>query len=102
MARQTKSAQGPYRVQKATMAQTALNRGDERMKALRESMFELLQMDEPRKRYDLGEGHPLLGRRMPDLDVLPRPSGPDVVTESGSRRAFTKGKGFTGGDPNGS
>jgi len=96
------------------MAQTALNRGDERMKALRESMFELLQMDEPRKRYagmmsgldiryDLGEGHPLLlGRRMPALDVLPRPSGPDVVTESGSRRVFTKGKGFTGGDPNGS
>ena len=37
-------------------------------------------MDEPRKRlagitsgldihYDLGEGHPLLGRRMPDLDL---------------------------------
>jgi 3-(3-hydroxy-phenyl)propionate hydroxylase len=64
-----------------TMAQTALSRGDDRMDALRESMTELLGMDEPRKRYagmmsgldiryDLGEGHPLLGRRMPDLDLL--------------------------------
>jgi hypothetical protein len=43
-------------------------------------MLELLSMDEPRRRiagmisgldihYDLGEGHPLLGRRMPDLDL---------------------------------
>ena len=43
-------------------------------------MAELLALDEPRKRiagmisgldvaYDLGEGHPLLGRRMPDLDL---------------------------------
>src|SRR6266853_3368523 len=79
------------RVLKSTMAQTALNRGDERMKALRETMSELLGMDEPRKRYaammsgldiryDLGTGHPLLGRRMPDLDL---------VTESGPRRLFT-------------
>jgi hypothetical protein len=79
------------RVLKSTMAATALNRGDERTKALRETMSELLSMDEPRKRYaammsgldihyDLGTGHPLLGRRMPDLDV---------VTESGPRRVFT-------------
>ena len=79
------------RVLKNTMAATALNRGDERMKALRQTMSELLQMDEPRKRYaammsgldihyDLGTGHPLLGRRMPDLDL---------VTESGPRRVFT-------------
>jgi hypothetical protein len=79
------------RVLKTTMAQTALNRGDERTAALRETMSELLKMDEPRKRYaammsgldihyDLGTGHPLLGRRMPDLDV---------VTESGPRRVFT-------------
>ena len=79
------------RVLKTTMAQTALNRGDERTKALRETMSELLKMDEPRKRYaammsgldiryDLGTGHPLLGRRMPDLDL---------VTESGPRRVFT-------------
>src|SRR5881296_3985259 len=39
------------RVLKSTMAQTALNRGDERMKALRETLSELLKMDEPRKRY---------------------------------------------------
>jgi 2-polyprenyl-6-methoxyphenol hydroxylase-like FAD-dependent oxidoreductase len=79
------------RVLKTTMAQTAANRGDERMKALRESISELLQLDEPRKRYagmmsgldvryDLGAGHPLLGRRMPDLDV---------VTLAGPRRVFT-------------
>jgi len=63
------------------MAQTALQRGDERTNALRETVSELLGMDEPRKRYaammsgldvhyDLGEGHPLLGRRMPDLDLV--------------------------------
>jgi hypothetical protein len=63
-----------------TMAATALNRGDERTDALREMMAEVLKMDEPRKRYagmlsgldihyDLGTGHPLLGRRMPDLEV---------------------------------
>jgi hypothetical protein len=73
------------------MAQTALMRGDERTKVLHERMSELLKMDEPRKRYaammsgldiryDLGAGHPLLGRRMPDLDV---------VTASGPRRVFT-------------
>jgi 3-(3-hydroxy-phenyl)propionate hydroxylase len=79
------------RVLKTTMAQTALNRGDERTKALRETMSDLLKMDQPRKRYaammsgldihyDLGEGHPLLGRRMPDLDL---------VTANGPRRLFT-------------
>jgi 2-polyprenyl-6-methoxyphenol hydroxylase-like FAD-dependent oxidoreductase len=79
------------RVLRSTMAQTALNRGDERMKALRETMSDLLKMDQPRKhhaammsgldvRYDLGPGHPLLGRRMPDLDV---------VTARGPRRVFT-------------
>lgn len=79
------------RVLRATMAQTALGRGDERTNALRETMSELLKMDEPRKRYagmmsgldiryELGTGHPLLGRRMPDLDLL---------TVNGPRRAFT-------------
>jgi 2-polyprenyl-6-methoxyphenol hydroxylase-like FAD-dependent oxidoreductase len=64
-----------------TMAQTALQRQDERSKALAEVVSELAEMDEPRKRlagivsgldihYDLGEGHPLLGRRMPDLDLV--------------------------------
>jgi 3-(3-hydroxy-phenyl)propionate hydroxylase len=74
------------RVLRTTMAQTALMRVDDRIDALRDSVAELLSMDEPRKRfagmmsgldihYDLGEGHPLLGRRMPDLDLVPE-SGP--------------------------
>jgi hypothetical protein len=69
------------RALKYTMAQTTLQRHDERMKALVELVSELASMDEPRKRlagiisgldihYDLGEGHPLLGRRMPDLDLI--------------------------------
>jgi hypothetical protein len=69
------------RVLQNTMAQTALTRSDARIDALRETMSELLRMDEPRRRvaamvcgldvgYDLGEGHPLLGRRMPDVDLL--------------------------------
>jgi 3-(3-hydroxy-phenyl)propionate hydroxylase len=74
-----------------TMAQVALSGTDERTEALRASMTELLSMEEPRKRfagmmsgldihYDLGAGHPLLGRRMPDLDL---------VTGGGPRRVFT-------------
>jgi 3-(3-hydroxy-phenyl)propionate hydroxylase len=65
---------------KNTMAQVALRRPDDRSKALSDFVSELLQMNEPRKRivgeisgldvhYDLGAGHPLLGRRMPDLDL---------------------------------
>jgi 3-(3-hydroxy-phenyl)propionate hydroxylase len=63
-----------------TMAQVALRRTDDRTKALGDTVSELLGMDEPRRRlaaemsglgvhYDLGAGHPLLGRRMPDLDL---------------------------------
>lgn len=69
------------RVLRTTMAHVALGRPDDRTKALRETMSELLGMDEPRRRfaagmsgldihYDLGAGHPLLGRRMPDLDLV--------------------------------
>jgi 2-polyprenyl-6-methoxyphenol hydroxylase-like FAD-dependent oxidoreductase len=69
------------RAMRTTMAQTALSRGDERMDAVRETLTELLRMDEPRKvyaamlsgldiRHDLGDGHPLLGRRVPDLDLV--------------------------------
>jgi hypothetical protein len=69
------------RVLHNTMAQIALRRSDERTEALQDIMSELLNLDEPRKRiagmisgldvhYDLGEGHPLLGRRMPDLDLV--------------------------------
>jgi len=79
------------RVLRNTMAQVALMRVDDRTEALRDTVSELLSMDEPRKRfaammsglgvhYDLGEGHPLLGRRMPDLDV---------VTANGPLRVFT-------------
>ena len=79
------------RVLHNTMAQVALGRPDDRHQALRDTMAELLSLDEPRRRiaamlcgldihYDLGEGHPLLGRRMPDLDL---------VTADGATRVFT-------------
>ncbi|MBV9088615.1 MAG: FAD-dependent monooxygenase [Mycobacteriaceae bacterium] len=69
-----------------TMAQTALIGPGERTGALRDTVADLLNMDEPRQRiaatmcgldihYDLGEGHPLLGRRIPDLN-LHTPDGP--------------------------
>jgi 3-(3-hydroxy-phenyl)propionate hydroxylase len=74
-----------------TMAQGVLHRADERTQALVHVVSELALMDEPRKRlagiisgldihYDLGEGHPLLGRRMPDLDL---------VTAEGPLRVFS-------------
>jgi 3-(3-hydroxy-phenyl)propionate hydroxylase len=79
------------RVLRNTMAQVALRRPDDRTKALGEFISEFLSMGEPRKRlagelsgldihYDLGEGHPLQGRRMPDLDL---------ITANGPRRVFT-------------
>jgi 2-polyprenyl-6-methoxyphenol hydroxylase-like FAD-dependent oxidoreductase len=79
------------RVLHNTMAQVALSRPDDRHQALRDTMTELLSMDEPRRRiagmisgldihYDFGEGHPLLGRRIPDLDL---------VTADGPLRVFT-------------
>jgi 2-polyprenyl-6-methoxyphenol hydroxylase-like FAD-dependent oxidoreductase len=79
------------RVLHNTMAQVALTISDERHRALRDTMVELLAMDEPRKRiaamligldihYDFGNGHPLVGRRMPDLDLQ---------TAEGPTRVFT-------------
>jgi FAD binding domain-containing protein/aromatic ring hydroxylase-like protein len=79
------------RVLRNAMASIVLRREDERTKALRDTIAELLGMDEPRRRfaammsgldihYDLGEGHPLLGRRMPDLDL---------VTKNGPLRVFS-------------
>jgi 2-polyprenyl-6-methoxyphenol hydroxylase-like FAD-dependent oxidoreductase len=79
------------RVLRNTMANVSLFRPDDRVKALGDAMSELLRVDENRKRfgammsgldihYDLGEGHPLLGRRMPDLDL---------VTPGGTVRVFT-------------
>ena len=79
------------RVLQNTMAQVALSSPGDRHQALRNTMTELLSMDEPRRHitamlsgldihYDLGEGHPLLGRRMPDLDLH---------TADGPMRVFT-------------
>ncbi|HTQ02586.1 MAG TPA: FAD-dependent monooxygenase [Polyangiaceae bacterium] len=78
-------------VLRATMAFSAVNRGGARMDALRDVMSDLLAMNEPRRRigallagldvhHDFGPGHPLLGRRMPDLEL---------VTASGRTRVFT-------------
>jgi 3-(3-hydroxy-phenyl)propionate hydroxylase len=78
------------RVLRNTMALTAIYRKDDRIDALREMMCELMQTEASRKQYvamvsgldihyDFGEGHPLLGRRMPDLDL---------VTVGGLRRVF--------------
>jgi 2-polyprenyl-6-methoxyphenol hydroxylase-like FAD-dependent oxidoreductase len=69
------------RVLKHTIAQAVLQRRDDRTQALVDVISELANMDEPRKHlaglmsgldihYDLGEGHPMLGRRMPDLDLI--------------------------------
>jgi 2-polyprenyl-6-methoxyphenol hydroxylase-like FAD-dependent oxidoreductase len=79
------------RVLKHTIAITALSRGDDRTNALREMLPEVMQMEQPRKwygammsgldiHYDLGEGHRLLGRRIPDLDL---------TTANGPLRLFT-------------
>jgi 3-(3-hydroxy-phenyl)propionate hydroxylase len=78
-------------VLRLTMAQVALLRDDERTQAVRTIVGDMLTMAEPRRRmaglmsgldirYDLGQGHPLLGRRMPDLDV---------VTAHGARRVYS-------------
>ena len=80
------------RVLRTTMAQVAATRpGDARDDALRDTLTELVSMEEPRRRYaammsgldlhyELGEGHPLLGRRVPDRDL---------VTTEGPTRVFT-------------
>lgn len=79
------------RVLKNTMAQSALRRTDDHTKALAEYVAGFLASDDTRKRvvaemsglgvhYNLDDGHPLLGRRMPDLDI---------VTAEGQARVFT-------------
>ena len=81
------------RVLRITMAHTALRSTDERTKAVGDTVAELLRMDEPRRRmaaemvglsihYDFApadKSHPLVGRRMPDLDL---------VTANGPSRLF--------------
>jgi 2-polyprenyl-6-methoxyphenol hydroxylase-like FAD-dependent oxidoreductase len=68
------------RILRHTIALAALQRQDERSEPLIDLVVELATMDEPRKmlagiisgldlHYDFGEGHPLLGRRMPDRDL---------------------------------
>ncbi len=63
-----------------TMAAVAFSTPDDRHDALKALLTDVLAMDEPRRRiagsltaldvhYELGDGHPLLGRRMPDLDL---------------------------------
>jgi 3-(3-hydroxy-phenyl)propionate hydroxylase len=94
------------RVLRDTVAQISLLLADERIETVGETVAELLAMDEPRARfgarmsgldihYDLGEGHLLLGRRMPDLDL---------VTADGTVRVFSllrdaKGVLLSLGDP---
>jgi 3-(3-hydroxy-phenyl)propionate hydroxylase len=79
------------RMLQTTMALTALSRRDDRIEALRDTIADVLTVEAARERiagrlsgldihYDLGEGHPLLGRRMPDLDL---------VTSDGPVRMFT-------------
>ena len=79
------------RVLRATMAQVAIRRPDERTKALGAILSEILLMDEPRQalvaeisglgiEYDLGEGHLRARRRIPDLDLC---------TLEGPRRIFS-------------
>jgi 2-polyprenyl-6-methoxyphenol hydroxylase-like FAD-dependent oxidoreductase len=78
------------RVLRNVMVQAMLQRGDARTEAMRDTMSDLLSFEGPRDQlagllsgldvwYDLGEGHPLLGRRMPDLEVS---------TALGRRRVF--------------
>jgi 2-polyprenyl-6-methoxyphenol hydroxylase-like FAD-dependent oxidoreductase len=84
------------RVLRHTMAAVALRRPDKRTQSLRDTVAEFMTMDEPRKRmaamlsgldiqYDLGfadidQRHPLLGRRMPDFDL---------ITAHGQRSVFS-------------
>jgi len=79
------------RALKYTMAQSLFQKADPRQEALRDLLDEVLHLDDAATlvaglvtgldvAYDLGVGHPLLGRRMPDLDI---------VTADGPARVFT-------------
>lgn len=84
------------RALRSTMALIALRRTDDRTKALIDYVSEVFRMDEPRRRLaaemagldihydfdhaDTDKNHPLLGRRMPDLDL---------ATAHGPLRLFT-------------
>ena len=79
------------RVLRNSLAQVALRRTDERSKALGATFADLLATNDGRRHlgaemsglgvhYDFGEGHPLLGRRMADIEL---------VTAAGGMRVFT-------------
>lgn len=68
------------RALRLSMAQTVLQRADPRTAALNQIIDDLMMTAAARAQiaglihgldvvYDFGEGHPLLGRRMPDLDL---------------------------------
>ena len=91
-----------------TMATVALSRSDHRTKALSGIVSELVGMAEPRLvtagrmsgldiHYDLGEGHPLLGRRMPDLEVRTADGPVRVYTQLHDARAVLLNLGRPGG-----
>lgn len=106
------------RVLSDTLAQVALLRTDDRTEALRAVVAGMLRIDVVRRRfgarmsgldirYDFGDGHPLLGCRMPDVDLWPRRQercvrmpccmrrGPCCSTSAG-REASTRGHGPAG------
>jgi 3-(3-hydroxy-phenyl)propionate hydroxylase len=77
------------RMLRYTMAQSVLQWPGPRVAALNDAVGDLMTVDGACTRiaaqihgldvrYDLGDGHPLLGRRMPDLDVVTA-SGPTRV-----------------------
>ncbi|MDQ0145932.1 FAD-dependent monooxygenase [Pseudarthrobacter niigatensis] len=77
------------RALKYTMAQSLFQKADPRQEALRDLLGEVLRVDGAGTpiaalvtgldvAYHRGPGHPLLGRRMPDLD-LATPAGPATV-----------------------
>jgi 2-polyprenyl-6-methoxyphenol hydroxylase-like FAD-dependent oxidoreductase len=79
------------RALKYTMAQSLFQKADPRQEALRDLLDEVLGVDGAGTpvaalitgldvAYDLGAGHPLLGRRIPDLDIV-TPDGPVRVFE---------------------
>jgi 3-(3-hydroxy-phenyl)propionate hydroxylase len=72
-----------------TMSLNTLSRQDPRTESLRDLAGEIASMPEPRHhlgalasglsvRYDLGDTHPLLGRRVPDLDITTS-EGPTTI-----------------------
>ncbi|WP_433236406.1 FAD-dependent monooxygenase [Streptosporangium sp. CA-135522] len=79
------------RVLQNTRAQTVLGQPGEHVTALREVFGGLIELDEVNRRlggmiaaldirYPMGDGHPLLGRRVPDLDLK---------TSAGDARLFS-------------